>query len=403
MKPKILVFTSTFPRWQNDTDPPFVYELSKRLTADFDVIVHTPHYCGALPRETMDGMQIHRFRYFIPQFEKLAGSTGILPTLRHNKLYYGLVPFFLLAQFFSLFLLVWKIRPDIIHAHWIIPQGFVAALVSMVFRVPVVATAHGADIFGLQGILLKKIKQFTLKRVRGITVVSQALAEVLNDLVPFVVQPQIVPMGIDSVSFHPDRRDNTIRDKYGIDGPFLLYVGRLTEKKGVDFLISAMPSVLKDFSTAKLLIVGGGELENDLKKQVENLELNKQIQFVGNIPNSELSAYYATADIFIGPSITAKSGDVEGFGLTFVEAAMSGCLLIGSDIGGIRDIIKDKVTGFLVPEKSSTDIANCIRYCLAHEIDIISIKKKARQRCIENFDWKVIVLKYSNFLNQALE
>ena len=100
MKLKLLVVTSTFPRWQNDTDPPFVYELSRRLTDTFDITVHAPHYPCAQTREIMDGMDIHRFRYFFASFEKLAGSTGILPTLHHNKLYYGLVPFFLLAQFF---------------------------------------------------------------------------------------------------------------------------------------------------------------------------------------------------------------------------------------------------------------------------------------------------------------
>ena len=82
MKPRILVFTSTFPRWQNDTDPPFVYELCKRLTDDFDVHVLTPHYPGAKYEEIFCGVTVRRYRYFLPKFEKLAGSVGILPTLR---------------------------------------------------------------------------------------------------------------------------------------------------------------------------------------------------------------------------------------------------------------------------------------------------------------------------------
>jgi hypothetical protein len=184
MKPKLLVLTSTFPRWRIDTDPPFVYELSRRLTDTFDVTIHTPHYPGARTREMMAGMHIYRFRYFWGPFEKLAGSTGILPTLHHNKLYYGLVPFLLLAQLFSLLLLVRKIRPDIIHAHWIIPQGFVAVLVQAFSGVPVVITAHGADVFGLQGSLLEAIKRFTLRRVRGVTVVSRALAEAVSCFIP---------------------------------------------------------------------------------------------------------------------------------------------------------------------------------------------------------------------------
>ena len=83
MKKKVLVFTSTFPRWKNDTIPPFVYELSKRLTSDFDITVLTPNFPGAKKDEIVDGMKIHRFRYFpIEKFEKFASHEGILPTLK---------------------------------------------------------------------------------------------------------------------------------------------------------------------------------------------------------------------------------------------------------------------------------------------------------------------------------
>lgn len=398
MKPKLLVFTSTFPRWQNDTDPPFVYELSRRLTDTFDITVHTPHYPGAKTRDVMERMNIHRFRYFFAPFEKLAGSTGILPTLRHNKLYYGLVPFFLLAQFFSLLLLVRKFRPDIIHAHWIIPQGFVAVLVQVFSGVPVVVTAHGADILGLQGALFKTIKRFTLARVERVSVVSRALVEALTELISHDIQPTIIPMGVDATVFSPDKRNDLIRKKYAINGPFLLYVGRLTEKKGVGYLIDAMPLVLRDVPTAKLLIVGSGELEEVLKKHVVNLGLVNQIRFVGGVVNKYLPEYYATADIFIGPSIAAKSGDTEGFGLTFVEAALSGCLIVGTNIGGIGDIIQDEITGLLVPQKNTRAIADRIIYGLYNRGRMENIRKKASRRCAERFDWAVVASKYTTLL-----
>ncbi len=403
MKLKLLVFTSTFPRWQNDTDPPFVYELSRRLIDSFDVTIHAPHYPGSKTSEKMEGMDIHRFRYFFSPFEKLAGATGILPTLIHHKLYYGVIPFFLLAQFVSLFLLIRKIRPDIIHAHWIIPQGFMAVLVGMMTGVPVVVTAHGADVFGLGGSLFNIVKRFTLKRAKSVTVVSRAIANALVGLLPLTTPMEIISMGVDSEIFHPGRADDAIREKYAIKGPFLLYVGRLTEKKGVRYLIDAMTSVLCVVPNVKLLIIGSGELEEELRKQVLYLGISDQVSFVGSVPNMELPVYYATADIFIGPSIVTKGGDTEGFGLTFVEAAMSGCLLIGTDIGGVSDIIKDNITGFLIPEKSGKAIVSCILYGLNNEREIGKIKENARKICIENFDWKVIAHKYSCLLNQAVK
>lgn len=395
VKPKLLVITSTFPRWHNDTDPPFVYELSRRLVDTFEVTVHAPHYPGAKTREIMDGMHIHRFRYFFAPLEKLAASSGILPTLRHNKLYYGLVPFFLLAQFVSLLLLIRKNRPDLIHAHWIIPQGFIAALVRSIRDVPVIATAHGADIFGLQHAVFTAIKRFAIKKMDAITVVSKPLARALTDIAGSDLPVQVIPMGVDSSLFSPDKQNVLLRNTHAANGPLLLFVGRLTEKKGVDYLIDAMPSVLTEIPTAVLLIVGSGELAQRLQDQVTKLGLDEHIRFTGSVPNSQLPGYFASADIFIGPSIKAAGGDTEGFGLTFVEAIMSGCLVIGTATGGIGDIIEDDETGLLVPEKDPEALADKILYALGNEQEMQRLKENARNRCLQKYDWNVISEQYA--------
>jgi len=403
MKPKLLVLTSTFPRWKNDTDPPFVYDLSSRLSDYFYVCVHAPHYPGAKAKESMDGINVHRFRYFFSPFEKLAGSTGMLPTLRRNRLYYGLVPFFMTAQFFSLLLLMRRFKPDVIHAHWLVPQGFWAIVVKKFFDVPVVVTAHGADIFGLQHWLFLNMKQYTITSADAVTVVSKVLSERIVEIDPSVNHPAIIPMGVDPKVFNPATADKGIRKRYGINGHLLLYVGRLTEKKGVRYLIDAMPTVLRSHSQAKLLIVGNGELGGDLRIQVKRLALDRQVLFAGSIPNLDLPAYYATADLFVGPSIHAKGGDAEGFGLTFVEAAMSGCLVIGTTTGGIKDIIQENETGFLVPEKNVEALAAKIIYALGHEREVTTLKKTCRNRCIEKYSWKVITKQYEAVFMQCID
>lgn len=401
-KLKLLVVTSTFPRWEDDTDPPFVYELASRLVDTCDIIVHTPHYYKARTREVMSGMQVHRFRYFFSYFEKLAGSTGILPSLKNNRLYFGLVPFLIVAQFFSLLFLVFKKRPDVIHAHWIIPQGFIAVVVKLLTGVPVVVTAHGADVFGLQGALMLRIKRFTLRKATACTTVSRALADIVAGLKCSTLRLEIISMGVDSKQFSPHRRNDCIKDRYQITGPFLLYVGRLTEKKGVSYLIDAMQLITREIPATKLLIIGSGELEQRLKEQVTVLDLNEHVLFAGSLPNKELPEYYATSDIFIGPAIEARSGDSEGFGLTFVEAAMSGCLLIGSDIGGIRDVITDHVTGVLVNEKSSKSIATAVLDGLQNPKEMANVRNKSREFCVRNFDWEIISKKYCKLLDSSV-
>ena len=396
MKPRVLVVTSTFPRWKDDTDPPFVYELSRRLTSDFDVVVHTPHYHGALSRETMDGMRIHRFRYFVSRFEILAGGQGIVPKLRRNKLYYLLLPFFLAAQFFSLVAIVQKMKPDIIHAHWLIPQGLLAVLMKWIFGVPVIVTAHGADVFSLRKGIFIRLKKIIVNNADRIVTVSNSLAKTLIEDTRSSIKPEVIPMGVDASLFSPHHRNISIRQKYGINGPFLLFVGRLTEKKGVQYLIEAMALVRVEIPEAKLLVVGHGELEQKLKKRVEDLGLQEIVQFTGGIANKELPAYYASADIFIGPSIQTVDGDSEGFGLTFVEAAMSGCLLIGTKTGGIEDIIDDRKTGLLVPPANVQTLADTILYAINNLNNIQEMRLRGRQKVVGKFDWKVISGAYVN-------
>ncbi|MBM9614397.1 glycosyltransferase [Desulfobulbus rhabdoformis] len=401
-KPKLLVLTTTFPRWKNDTDPPFVYELSKRLTSSFDVTVHAPHYPGASVKEQMDGIHVHRFRYFFAPFERLAGGRGIVPKLRKNKIYIFLLPLFLASQLCSLIWLVYNKHPDIIHAHWLIPQGLWAIVLKKLFNIPVIITAHGADVFALRSPLVIALKKQVVKEADTVLTVSEALAEVLSSDTRSYEQPSIIPMGVDSSLFTPEMRNEVIRKRYGIYGPFLLFVGRLTEKKGVSNLVDAMTTVTKNVPEAKLLIVGSGELEHHLRLRVCQRGLENAIIFAGGVPNKELPSYYATADIFIGPSVKAEGGDSEGFGLTFVEAVMSGCLVIGTNVGGIEDIITDEKTGFLVPAGDVKFLAEKIIHTTKSIESYTGLRIRARELVIRKYDWRRIADQYKKALNMAL-
>jgi glycosyltransferase involved in cell wall biosynthesis len=400
-KKKLLVTTSTFPRWKNDTDPPFVYELSKRLTNHFDITVLAPNYPGALTREELSGMQIYRFRYFFKKLELLAGSEGILPTLKKNSLFYLLAPFFLLGELWTLLNLTKKIKPDVIHAHWILPQGLIAALAKKITGVPYVLTTHGGDIYGLQGKLATALKRYALHNAAHVTVVSKDIQQTIKKKFGEDIPTDVLPMGVDSELFNPARKNPAMREKYKIPGPFLLFIGRLTEKKGTCYLIEAMPEVIKHFPESKLLIIGTGELDQELISLTNSLKLQNNVIFTGAIPNNELPEYFATADIFIGPSIQAEGGDTEGFGLTFVEAALSGCIVVASDVGGISDIIEDGKTGYLVKQKNPEAIAEALINILKQTDTPSNIKTAARQKMISQFDWQVITDQYAKILSNT--
>lgn len=400
MKAKLLVVTSTFPRWHNDTDPPFVFELCKRMVAEYDITVHTPSHHGALTKEVMQGIKVHRFRYFYSPFERLAGGQGIVPKLRRNKLYFLLLPFFLLAQCCSLMLLVCRNKPDVIHAHWLIPQGLFSVFVKKIFGIPVVVTAHGTDVFSMRSPVFILFKKIIVKYADRIITVSRSIAKKLMIDTNCKRPPEVISMGVDSNVFTSEKNSIVLRKQYGINGRLLVYVGRLTEVKGVNYLIEAMAKITVLIPDCRLLIIGRGELENELKIEVESLGLQKVVFFVGGLPNDQLPPYYATADIFVGPSIQAKSGDTEGFGLTFVEAAMSGCLLIGTRVGGIEDIIDDGRNGFLVPPADAEALAEKILQACNVFDTLKTIRERGKKDAIDKFDWRVVSSRYLELLSQ---
>ena len=399
-KRKLLVTTSTFRRWKGDVTPPFVYDLSKRLARDFDIWVLAPHSGGAARSEECEGMHIVRYRYGPDRYESL-GERAILPHLRKNPLSWLQVPFFLVAQLRAVRKIAKEQGIHCIHAHWILPQGIIAVLYKRLFDkdVRIVVTSHGGDIFGLRSRPLTLLKKWVLNHIDHLTVVSSAIRDEVASLGIRTDLPiDVVPMGVDLSLFSPEHRDEGIRRTYAMTGPFLLFVGRLSEKKGVEYLIEAMPSILRDFPETKLLIIGGGERKGALKALCEQRGVQGSVIFVGTIAHNDLPAYYATADIFIGPSVIAKGGDREGVPVTYMEAAASGCTLLGTDLEGNRDIIEDGRTGLMIRQRDPRHIADTVRYVLSNGNDMNEMSDRARRAVMHTFDWDDIAHRYGTIL-----
>jgi glycosyltransferase involved in cell wall biosynthesis len=395
MKPTLLVFTSTFPRWENDTDPPFVFELARRLIDDFNVHVLTPHYPGAKTHESINGITIHRFRYFFKKYEILAGSVGILPTLKRNKMYYLLVPFFLFSGLVSLSRLIAKLKPDLIHSHWLIPQGLLTAISTRFFcTTPFIVTIHGADLFALKGKYFILLKAFVIKHAAKVAVVSNIMREVVEKQYPFVQNLEVLPMGVDGQIFNTYKRNRNYWLSQFPTEMRILFVGRLSEKKGVKYLLEAAAILLKENLEFKITIVGDGELRSGLQNYADQISVGEYIEFLGSKPNSDLPDIYIQNDVFIGPSIEASSGDTEGLGLTFIEAGMSGCLILGTSVGGIEDVILEKQTGLVVPQKDGRAIAEAILYAQNNKAEMTNLIKNCRKHCKNNFDWKYVASEY---------
>ncbi len=398
----ILVTTTTFPNFsENDPTPTFVYELSRRIAHDpnFRVVVSAPFIKDSKEFEMKENLKIFRFKYGFTSLREGA----ILPNIKKNKLLIFQVPFYLFFSFLSIVKLVRKEKIDIIHAHLIVPQGFLAVLYKKLFRkkdLKILCTVHGGDIFSLRGKIMTRIKKWTLENVDEITVVSEEIKKEIKKIGVCSDNVAVMPMGVDDEIFRPEKSVDIIRKKYGAGGPLFLFVGRLVEKKGLKYAISSMAKVLKKYPKAKLLVIGTGPLEEDLKKQTEEMSLQNNVIFAGGISNSRLPEYYAAADLFLGPSVTAGNGDSEGFGLVFVEAMLCGCAVIASDLEAISDIIEDGRNGMRINVKDADLFADRI-------IDLISDEEKRKEMAgrgyetaKEKFTWKIAEKRYIDLLNK---
>lgn len=199
-KQRLLVLTSTFPRWPNDSEPPFVFELSRRLIDVFDVTVLAPRSPGSLSYEIMDGLRVIRFPYCFRRRENLATyGGGILNRLRASRLGYFLVPLFLTGQLWALIRLLRREPFDVIHAHWIIPQGLVAVIAVWLAQrpVPLVCTSHGGDLFALSGRPLQRLKCWVIDRCQALTVVSSAMRAVVIGMGVDPGKVEVISMGVD--------------------------------------------------------------------------------------------------------------------------------------------------------------------------------------------------------------
>ena len=395
-----LVMTSTFPRWANDVEPAFVFELSRRLAREYDVTVLSPRTPGSQKQENMSGLKVIRFPYFLNRFENLAMSGGgILNKLKSNPLYYLLIPFFLLGQLWAVVRLLRNERFDLIHAHWLIPQGFIAVLGIMLSgkKTPLICTSHGGDLFALKGKWLQRIKHWVIDRSTALTVVSQAMKKTVVDMEVAPDKVEVISMGVDLQGlFIPDTSVQRKNDE-------LIFVGRLVEKKGVHFLLGAMPIVLKKHPNVRLTIAGSGPTEQELRQQTQILGLSDRVTFLGSVSQTKLPGLYQMATLAVFPFVVAKSGDQEGFGLVQVEAMGCECPVIAGDLPAIHDIIVHEKTGLIVESGNAQALADAIIRMLDDPDLRFRLARNGRERVVARFDWEIIAQKYAGVYRDCIK
>jgi glycosyltransferase involved in cell wall biosynthesis len=397
-RPTLVVLASTYPRWAGDHEPGFVHELTKRLAERFNVIAVVPSAPGALARETLDGVEVIRYRYAPRRLETLVNDGGIVSNLRRQPWKLLLVPGFVGLQAWQTWRVLRNRRTDVIHAHWLLPQGLIAVILSKFGRhhPAVVVTSHGADLFALKGAVLNALKRWVVRRASAVTVVSEAMRAELAFIGAKVDRVQVQPMGVDLV----ERFTTDLAQERSLNE--ILFVGRLVEKKGLRYLIDAMPTILNARPSVFLTVVGFGPEEVASREQAKSLGLQHKIQFVGAFRQVDLPGRYRGAAVFVAPFAKASSGDQEGLGLVSLEAAGCGCPIVLSDLPGTKDVLPDGAGCIRVPPGDSAALADAVLAILTQRDFHIRGVEAFREQAKNRFDWEAVSRRYTDILEACL-
>jgi glycosyltransferase involved in cell wall biosynthesis len=357
---RILCVTSNLPRWAGDATTPFVLHLASDLTElGWDVEALAPHAEGAATSEVLDGVAVRRFRYLVPaSAQTVCYQGGALVNLRRRPTNKLKLPALVAAEWAALSRRVATGAFDVVHAHWLLPQGLVATLPPR--RVPVVVTAHGGDVFGLPGPMLARAKASALRAADAVTANSSFTEAALRRLAPDLGAVERIPMGVSTAA--PASKvvaDVRARHRRG-DGPLVVFAGRLVEEKGVDDLLEAMARLAGAHPDATALVLGDGQDRAAFEARAAALGVASRVTFGGWAEPAAVAAALAAADVVAAPSKQAPDGWVEAQGLTVVEAMAVGTPVVATRSGGVGDAVVDGETGLLVDEGSPAALAAAI-------------------------------------------
>lgn len=395
----ILVLASTFPASESDPVPTFVKDqivhlkksyphLTFSVLAPHDTRSHTANYTKHAEFDE------YRFHYAWPyRLEKLAGR-GIMPQLKKNPLYYLLIPSLFIGELLATKRLIRKLKPDYLYAHWFTPQGVVAAMAAK-NTIPVLLTTHAFDVAVWRKIPFGgRVVRTYANKAQLITAVSrrtlQKLHYFFNDQQWNALQAKtkIIPMGV-NLTLQPALEENKGQD--------ILFVGRLAEKKGVQYLLPAFSDVLKHYPKTHLTIAGDGPMLHQLKADAARLKLTKKVTFAGWVDASKKEALLAQSAIYVVPSIITASGDAEGLPVSLMEGMAAGKICIATNESGADDIITDTKDGFLIPQKDTQALTRAIRESLSLSSKQRNDMQNQALKTAKQFNWRHIAKQHYDF------
>lgn len=388
----ILILTPFFPPHIGGVETVAYKKAIKFSELGHNVVVITSKCIGE-KRDyyKISNISIHRFKAFtLPELKTLPQISNV-----------G----FMIKAFFKLPEIIKKYKIQIIYGEThVFPLTFLSYFLNIiVFKRPMVISVQGRFNIGLwaplENIFDKIITKHFYYKIDKIICSSTSLRNRLLKLKIKKEKLTVIPNGVDTNLFKKIPNANYF-DKYltKITHKKVLFVGRLDIQKGVEYLIKAIPIVIKNYSEVHFFILGNGYLEEKLKSLALTLNISNQITFLNNVPLEKLPYVYSSADYLCLPSLH------EGFPSTIVQALSIGLVIIASNVEGIPDVIKKNENGFIVEPGNVEQLSKNILVALTLEQEKIDLIIKKNIKLVkQKYSWEIIISQLLDLFKKIVE
>ncbi len=269
-----------------------------------------------------------------------------------------------------------EFKPDIVHAHYASSYGLLGALSGFS---PFVLSVWGSDVFSFpkKTFLHKTLLKYSLKKADKILSTSHVMATETSQYTDKNIE--VTPFGIDMEQFCPTE----VKSLFAKDDIVIGTVKTLEEKYGIEYLVKAFKIVCDKHPhlPLKLLIVGGGSLEEKLKQLTKDLNIEERTIFTGVIPFEYVPKYHNML------SVSVSVSNSESFGVAIIEALSCAKPVVVANVGGLPEVVEDGVTGFVVPPRDEIETAKAIEKLILDKKLRITIGQNGRERVRKLYNW----------------
>lgn len=330
-------------------------------------------------------------------------SKLIFNIIRLNPVPSMILEFLYRSVVIAFILITW--RPEVVIVSGERQVWLVALFVRFGLIRQAVAAGHGIE-FGVTSYIRKQVSKWAYGSFEVVVCGSEYTRQCMEMLGIRPTRTEVIHYGADETKYFslPVSEIDQFRSRLGFSKKerLLLTVGNVTERKGQEVVIRAMPMILQEMPDAHYLVVGMPTLKEKLHELCEQLGVQNHVHFLGRLAPEDLTMAYNACDLFVMTSRHTSDGDFEGYGIAVIEAALCGKAAVVAGNSGLAEAVIDQQTGIVVPENDPVATANTIIALLRDDALRARISSNAREYAGNEATWSKRVEQYDRLLRSLL-